>query len=60
MVQPQKTSDGAGGRVLIAEDNLVNQRVILNHAENLGYQADVVANGADALEALARAPTLLS
>ncbi len=59
MGQPQRTSDGAGGRLLIAEDNLVNQKVILALVENLGYQADVVANGADALEALAREPYAL-
>ncbi len=59
MVQPQNTSDRAGGRLLIAEDNPVNQTVILTHVENLGYQADVVANGADALDALTRTPYAL-
>jgi len=59
MGQPQKTSNaahGAGGRILIADDNLVNQNVILAHVEILGYEADVVTNGADALDALAREP----
>ena len=55
---PHKTSGPLrwmGVRLLIAEDNLVNQGVILSQVENLGYEADVVANGSAALDALARA-----
>ena len=45
---------GGGARVLVAEDNTVNQLVARRMLEKLGYRADVAANGAEAVDALIR------
>jgi signal transduction histidine kinase/CheY-like chemotaxis protein/PAS domain-containing protein len=39
-------------RILVVEDNLVNQKVILALLESLGYQADVASHGIEALKIL--------
>lgn len=39
-------------RILLAEDNVVNQRVAILHLNKLGYRADVVNDGQHVLETL--------
>jgi CheY-like chemotaxis protein len=59
-VEPAKPSYGAGTithvRVLVAEDNVVNQRVVVQQLKKLGFSADAVSNGKEVLEALKNAP----
>jgi CheY-like chemotaxis protein len=43
-------------RILIAEDNIVNQRVAVRILKNLGYTADIAANGLEVIEAVQRQP----
>jgi len=43
-------------RILVAEDNVINQQVALSFLERLGYRADVAANGLEVLASLRRQP----
>jgi signal transduction histidine kinase len=47
---------GPRGRVLVAEDNPVNQLVAVEMLKRLGCRADVVGNGHEAVAALQRQP----
>ena len=41
-------------RLLVAEDNPINQKVAMKMIKSLGYRADVVGNGLEAVDALKR------
>ena len=46
----------SGPRILIAEDNLVNQRLVFWQLQKLGYAADTVSNGHEAVAAATTTP----
>jgi len=50
----KEASSAARARILVVEDNIVNQKVVTYQLEKLGYRADVVANGLEAVEAVSR------
>jgi signal transduction histidine kinase/ActR/RegA family two-component response regulator len=40
--------------ILVAEDNMINQKIVIQMLRKLGYQADIAGNGLEVLEAVKR------
>jgi CheY-like chemotaxis protein len=56
---PAAVEHEGAGSILVAEDNPINQKVTLFLLRNLGFAADLAANGAEVLAALRQRPYAL-
>lgn len=54
--QATSTPEKARARILVAEDNPVNQRVASHMLKKLGYRCDIASNGKEAVDMLAQLP----
>ncbi len=56
VAQSARAPDHSPARVLVADDNVINQKVAVRMLERLGIRADVSANGREAVEMLRLLP----
>jgi signal transduction histidine kinase/DNA-binding response OmpR family regulator len=56
IVLTERETSSHATRILLAEDNMINQRVGLYQLQKYGYQADAVEDGNAVLKALSRTP----
>ena len=54
--EAMRATTPSGARILLAEDNVINQRVAVGILKKLGYGIDAVANGLEAIQALRSLP----
>ena len=50
----KEAARAARPHILVAEDTIANQKIVVAQLDKLGYRADVVANGLEAVDAVAR------
>jgi PAS domain S-box-containing protein len=55
IIEPQVKAVGRHFRILLVEDNAVNQKLAVRLLENMGHQVALASNGAEACEALCAA-----
>ncbi|MCB0722046.1 MAG: response regulator [Ignavibacteriae bacterium] len=57
LIESEKTKDlneRVPLRILVAEDNIINQKLVLKILQQLGYRSDVASNGTEVIESLRR------
>ena len=52
IIEPQVNAPGGHFRILLVEDNVVNQKLAVRLLEKMGHQVALASNGAEACEAL--------